>query len=150
MYKGISKLVGMTPLRVKGSSIESQVQTLKEEFDNYDFFYFHIKKTDSFGEDGNFREKIKVIENFDKQLEKVLKLRFDVVCITGDHSTPSKMKSHSWHPVPVIINSKNSFYGTSKRFTEKECIKGMMGLFEGKNLMNFILAHAEMLSKFGA
>lgn len=150
MYKGISKLVGMTPLEVKESTLQSQIKTLKKEFNNYDFFYFHIKKTDSFGEDGNYKEKIKVIERFDKELEKVLKFKFDVVCITGDHSTPSKMKGHSWHPVPVIINSKNSFHGTSKRFTEKECMKGMLGLFEGKNLMNFILAHAEMLSKFGA
>lgn len=150
MYKGISKLVGMTPLNVKGGSIKDQVDKLKKEIKNYDFFYFHVKKTDSFGEDGNYKEKIKVIENFDSELGKILDLNFDVVCITGDHSTPSRMKSHSWHPVPVLINSKNSFYGTSKRFTEKECMKGALGLFEGKNLMNYILAHAEMLSKFGA
>ena len=150
MYKGISKLVGMIPLNVKGGSIEDQVDKLKKEIKNYDFFYFHVKKTDSFGEDGNYKEKIKVIEDFDSELGKILDLNFDVVCITGDHSTPSRMKSHSWHPVPVLINSKNSFYGTSKRFTEKECMKGALGLFEGKNLMNYILAHAEMLSKFGA
>ena len=150
MYKGISKLVGMNPLYVKNNTIESQFETLIKEYDNYDFFYFHIKKTDSFGEDGNYKKKINVIEEFDKSLRKIQKLKFDVICITGDHSTPTKMKGHSWHPVPVIINSKNSFYGTSKRFTEKECLKGTLGLFEGKNLMNFILAHGELLSKFGA
>jgi 2,3-bisphosphoglycerate-independent phosphoglycerate mutase len=150
MYKGISKLVGMNPLEVKDGTIMSQVDTLKREFNNYDFFYFHVKKTDSFGEDGNYKKKIKVIEDFDRALKEILKLNFDVVCITGDHSTPSKMKNHSWHPVPVVISSKNSFYGTSKRFTEKECLKGTLGLFEGKNLMNFILAHAGILSKFGA
>ena len=149
-YKGISKLVGMNPLYVKNNTIESQFETLIREYDNYDFFYFHIKKTDSFGEDGNYKKKINVIEEFDKSLRKIQKLKFDVICITGDHSTPTKMKGHSWHPVPVIINSKNSFYGTSKRFTEKECLKGTLGLFEGKNLMNFILAHGELLSKFGA
>lgn len=150
MYKGISKLVGMEHLDVKKNSIESQVDTLISHYDKYDFFYFHVKKTDSFGEDGNYKEKIKVIQNFDTELKKINKLNFDVICITGDHSTPSKMKSHSWHPVPVAIKSKNSFYGTSKRFTEKECLKGTMGLFEGKNLMNYILAHSELLSKFGA
>jgi len=150
MYKGISKLVGMNSLRVKDLSIKEQVNTLKNEFKNYDFFYFHIKKTDSYGEDGNYKGKIKIIEDFDKNLKNIMKLNFDVVCITGDHSTPSKMKSHSWHPVPVMINSKNSFYGTSNRFTEKECIKGNLGLFEGKSLMNYILAHADMLAKFGA
>ena len=150
MYKGISVLVGMNPLNVEGLSIKAQIKTLKQELNNYDFFYFHIKKTDSFGEDGNYKEKIKIIENFDKELNNILKLNFDVICITGDHSTPSKMKSHSWHPVPVMINSKNSFYGISNRFTEKECIKGSLGIFQGKNLMNYILAHGDMLAKYGA
>ena len=69
---------------------------------------------------------------------KIKKLNFDVLAITGDHSTPSKMKGHSWHPVPVIIKSNNSFNGISKRFTEKECLKGNMGIFEGKYLLNLI------------
>ncbi|MBT4434766.1 2,3-bisphosphoglycerate-independent phosphoglycerate mutase [bacterium] len=150
MYKGISKLVGMTSLNVPGSSISHQLETLKKGYKKYDFFYFHIKKTDSYGEDGNFKKKTGVIEDFDKILPDIIKLNFDVLAITGDHSTPARMKSHSWHPVPVLINSKNSFYGTSKRFTEKECQKGTLGLFEGKYLMNLLLAHAEMLSKFGA
>ena len=93
---------------------------------------------------------MKVIEEFDKVLPKIKKLNFDVLAITGDHSTPSKMKGHSWHPVPVIIKSDNSFEGISKRFTEKECLKGNMGIFEGKYLLNLIFAHGQMLNKFGA
>lgn len=150
MYKGISRLVGMSPLKVDADSIDSQVSALIKNINKYDFFYLHIKKTDSYGEDGNFKEKVKVIEKFDKLLPKIKKLNFDVLAITGDHSTPSKMKGHSWHPVPVIIESNNSFKGISKRFTEKECLKGNMGIFEGKYLLNLIFAHGQMLNKFGA
>ena len=150
MYKGIGRLVGMSPLKVNVNSIHSQVSALEKNIDKYDFFYLHIKKTDSYGEDGKFKEKVKVIEEFDKVLPKIKKLNFDVLAITGDHSTPSKMKGHSWHPVPVIIKSHNSFEGISKRFTEKECLKGNMGIFEGKYLLNLIFAHGQMLNKFGA
>ncbi len=150
MYKGISSLVGMTPISSVGISIGSQVDALRKAYPKYNFFYFHIKKTDSYGEDGNYKKKIKIIEDFDKVLPSITSLNFDVLCITGDHSTPSKIKSHSWHPVPVLVKSKNSFYGLSKRFTEKECLKGSLGIFEAKNLLSIIFAHADMLNKFGA
>ena len=150
MYKGISSLVGMVPAPSTTTSIASQVDTLKKAYSRYNFFYLHIKKTDSYGEDGDYENKIKTIEDFDNNLPDIMDLDFDVICITGDHSTPSRMQSHSWHPVPVLVNSRNSFYGFSKRFTEKECLKGSLGIFEAKNLLNIILAHADMLNKFGA
>ena len=75
---------------------------------------------------------------------------FNVIAITGDHSTPSRMKSHSWHPVPVLIRSDNSFSGLSKRFTESECLSGSLGIFEAKHLLTYIFAHAGNLDKFGA
>ena len=150
MYKGISSLLGMVPVPSVTGSIASQVDTLKKAYSKYNFFYLHVKKTDSYGEDGDYKNKIKIIEDFDSNLPNVMALGFDVVCITGDHSTPSRMQSHSWHPVPVLVNSQNSFHGLSKRFTEKECLKGSLGIFEAKNLLNIMFAHAGMLNKFGA
>tara|TARA_Y100001936_G_C16094023_1_gene689821 strand:- start:14064 stop:15287 length:1224 start_codon:yes stop_codon:yes gene_type:complete len=150
MYKGIAALVGMKPEIPKNQSIVSQVQALSDSYNKYEFFYLHVKKTDSYGEDGNYKKKIQIIEEFDKVVPKIQKIGFDVITITGDHSTPAKMKSHSWHPVPILINSKNSFYGNSQRFTEKECLKGTVGTLEAKNLLNIIFAHADMLNKFGA
>ena len=35
----------------------------------------------------------------------VTSLKPDVLLITGDHSTPSRLRAHSWHPVPVMIAS---------------------------------------------
>ncbi len=150
MYRGLASLVGMKVLEDVGPTIESAFLALKEHFSDYDFFFVHIKKTDSYGEDGNFEGKVKVIEEFDKELTRVLELNPDVLCITGDHSTPCKMKGHSWHPVPVLIHSPYVLGGLSQRFTERECLKGELGIFQAVKLMPLLLAHAGKLKKFGA
>ncbi|MCK5390880.1 MAG: 2,3-bisphosphoglycerate-independent phosphoglycerate mutase, partial [Deltaproteobacteria bacterium] len=93
MYRGVSKLVGMEVLEVEDYSIKSEIDTLKRDFDKHDFFYFHVKKTDSYGEDGNFDGKVGVIEEFDSFVPDILKLNPDVIVVTGDHSTPANMKA---------------------------------------------------------
>jgi 2,3-bisphosphoglycerate-independent phosphoglycerate mutase len=70
--------------------------------------------------------------------------------ITGDHSTPSLMKSHSWHPVPVILKSPYVLGRTGMAFSERECIKGELGIFPAMNLLPLALANAGRLKKFGA
>ena len=105
MYKGLSRLVGMDILDT-GRSIKDQIDTLERHYNEYDFFFIHIKKTDSYGEDGDFGKKVKIIEEFDKNLKKFIKLNPSTLVVTGDHSTPSIMKSHSWHPNPFLIKSQ--------------------------------------------
>lgn len=150
MYRGVSKLVGMEVLEVEDSTIKSEVDTLIREYQNKDFFYMHIKKTDSYGEDGNFDGKAKVIEEFDSQLPRILDLKPDVLLITGDHSTPAAMKSHSWHPVPVMLNSKYCFGNNNDGFSENSCRHGELGIFKSTELMPLMMAHAGKLKKYGA
>ena len=72
-------------------------------WNDYDFFFLHYKYTDSTGEDGNFAAKVEMIEQLDAAIPQIAALKPDVLIVTGDHSTPSKMKSHSWHPVPTLL-----------------------------------------------
>ncbi|MCS7083826.1 MAG: 2,3-bisphosphoglycerate-independent phosphoglycerate mutase [Aquificaceae bacterium] len=150
MYKGIAKLVGMEVLNSNGESFKDQINTLKSAWGDYDFFFLHYKKTDSAGEDGNYELKISAIEEFDSYLPEIMSLNPNVIAITGDHSTPSIMKSHSWHPVPVLIYSKFTLGKTSQRLTERECLKGELGIFPTYKLINYLLAHSLRLEKFGA
>lgn len=150
MYRGLASLVGMDVVDFEGSALEDQVKVLKKFWGDYDFFFLHIKKTDSFGEDGNWEGKVKIIEEFDRVLPEILDLQPDVLAITGDHSTPSKLKGHSWHPVPLLIHSPYVLGGTSSRFTERECLKGEIGIIPAKKIMNLLLANALRLKKFGA
>jgi len=150
MYRGLASLVGMDIIEFDGTDLRSQIETLKRVWEDYDYFFIHIKKTDSYGEDGNWEKKVEKIEEFDRELPDILNMKPDVLVITGDHSTPCIMKGHSWHPVPVLLKSPFVLGGTSSRFTERECLKGELGIFEAKKLIQLMLAHSGRLKKYGA
>jgi 2,3-bisphosphoglycerate-independent phosphoglycerate mutase len=150
MYRGVAKLVGMDVLEVKDNTIASEVETLKREFDKYDFIYFHVKKTDSYGEDGNFDAKAGVIEEFDALVPEIMSLNPDVFVVTGDHSTPSTMMAHSWHPVPIMINSTYPRLGSVPGFSETACNSGSLCIIKSVEIMPLLLAHSDKLKKFGA
>ena len=149
MYKGIARLVGMDLLS-SGDRIADEFNTLADNFAKYDFFYLHIKKTDSTGEDGNFTGKVKVIEEVDSCIPRLTGLNPDVVVITGDHSTPSLLKAHSWHPVPVLLFSKWCRPDRVEEFSESQCLSGGLGRFPATEIMVLALANALKLKKFGA
>ncbi|MEE9165288.1 MAG: 2,3-bisphosphoglycerate-independent phosphoglycerate mutase [Nitrospinota bacterium] len=149
MYKGVARLVGMEILE-GGETLDDEIAVLKEKFNNHDFFFLHVKKTDSAGEDGNFKQKVKIIEDFDKKLPRILNLEPDVVVITGDHSTPSVLKSHSWHTVPLLIYSKYCRPDAAKRFGEADCLRGGLGIISTTDIMTLAMANALKLEKFGA
>lgn len=150
MYRGVAKLVGMySPPAAK--SIEEEIDMLEQNWDAYDFFFVHIKKTDSYGEDGDFDKKVHEIEAVDALIPRVLALDPSVLIITGDHSTPCLMKQHSWHPVPVLFYSKLVRPDGIASFGEGACRGGGLGVrFPAYDLMALAMAHAGRLEKFGA
>jgi 2,3-bisphosphoglycerate-independent phosphoglycerate mutase len=149
MYRGVARLVGMDGARVPDSD-EETVAVLEEDFEDHDFHFVHFKAMDSRGEDGDFAAKKKAIEAVDALIPRVEALKPDVLMITGDHSTPSKMRAHSWHPVPVMIASRFTRPQPDATFGERSCSRGEIGLVQGRDLMTLALAHAGRLSKYGA
>ncbi len=149
MYRGLAKLVGMNVAKV-GPEIEDEIEVLKNEWENYNFFFLHIKKTDSYGEDGNIENKVKIIKKVDSLLPEILKLKPDAIAVTGDHSTPALLKSHSWHPNPLLINSPYVIKDDVERFTEKECAKGILGNIYSIDIVPLLLANTLKLKKYGA
>ena len=150
MYRGLAKLLGMNILETE-ITIKDEFTTLENNWNEYDFFYLHVKKTDSYGEDGNFDRKVSVIEETDREISRLLDLNPDVVVVTGDHSTPSLMKAHSWHPVPTLLFSKYCRPDKVDQFGERACITGGLGpRFPAVDLIPLALANAKRLEKFGA
>jgi 2,3-bisphosphoglycerate-independent phosphoglycerate mutase len=149
MYRGVAQLAGMEVLAT-GDSLEDEVDTLRTHWSEHDFFFFHVKKTDTAGEDGDFQRKVEVIEHFDQLLPGILALDPDVVIVTGDHSTPAVWKAHSWHELPVLLWSRYIRPDEVTAFGERPCMTGGLGHIHHTDLMPLAAAHAGRLSKFGA
>lgn len=150
MYRGVSRLIGMEVIPPPGG-IETKFNALCECYgDDYDFYFLHVKKTDSRGEDRNFDGKVSALEAVDRCIPQVRKLNPDVIVVASDHSTPAVMGEHSWHPVPVMIRSQFAKVDTVSQFDEYACGQGAIGLRPGTHLMGLALAHAGRLRKFGA
>ena len=149
MYRGIARLLGMD-IAMPTDSIRAEVDSLRDNYTKYDFFFMHVKPTDSRGEDGNFEAKVKVIEEVDTLIPLVTGLKPDVLVVTGDHSTPAVMASHSWHPVPVLLAAETCRPDRVERFGERDCSQGGLGRIPMVYLMGLALAHAKRLEKFGA
>jgi 2,3-bisphosphoglycerate-independent phosphoglycerate mutase len=149
MYRGLAKLVGMTVLK-SGSTIEDEFDTLAQHYSDYDFFYLHIKETDSAGEDGDFWRKVKAIEEVDALLPRILTLHPEVIVVCGDHSTPALLKGHSWHPVPFLLYSAWCRSDNVAQFSESACWQGSLGKFPALEVMPLTMANALKMNKFGA
>lgn len=149
MYRGIAKLVGMNILET-GESVLEEFETLNKNYEEYDFFYLHIKGTDKAGEDGDFELKKKLIEEVDGKISILMDLNPECIVVTADHSTPCKLKSHSWHPNPLLLRSKYGGVDEVMRFTERDCARGGLGRIPATAVMGLMLANTLKLKKFGA
>lgn len=149
MYRGLAQLIGMRNLEVE-RDIRQQFQQYLDEFENFDYFFIHVKGTDMAGEDGDFDGKVAIIEAVDRALPLLLRKRPLVLAVTADHSTPVAMKSHSWHPQPVLLNSPVSGSDRLSRFTETCANQGSLGVFQSKYLIRLMMANAGLFGKFGA
>lgn len=151
MYRGVSRLVGMEVVRLEGEAPADEFAAAAGQWEKYDFFFIHIKKTDSLGEDGDFAGKVAYIERVDEVLPHLLALKPDVLAVTGDHSTPARLRSHSWHPVPLLLWAPASARPDSATaFGEKHCATGGLGTLPSTDLMPLLLAHAGRLKRYGA
>ena len=150
MYRGLSRLLNMQ-VPAPPDGIDGLFNAVEENWrEDFDFYFLHVKATDSAGEDGDLVRKVDVIETVDAHLSRLLALKPDVLVITGDHSTPASMAAHSWHPVPVLLHAQHARRGNTYRFDETACIAGALGARPGWHLMGLALAHAGRLKKFGA
>ncbi len=148
MYKGLARLAGMEILK-EGEGIAGEFETLEKNWIAFDFFFIHVKATDAAGEDGDFERKSAVIEEVDALLPNLLDLDPDALAVTGDHATPAKMESHSWHGVPFLLSSEYTL-PTSESFEERACAGGSLGVFPAEEIMGLLMGHALKLNRYGA
>jgi 2,3-bisphosphoglycerate-independent phosphoglycerate mutase len=149
LYRGVAACCGMEVVPC-GKHLAEVVPVVAEHWDRFGYFFIHVKQTDAAGEDGDLAAKIAVLEEVDAALPALLELAPDLIAVTGDHSTPAPMRSHSWHPVPLLLWGSNVYVDDCTRFTETAATAGHLGTFPAREMLGLLLAHAGRLAKYGA
>jgi 2,3-bisphosphoglycerate-independent phosphoglycerate mutase len=149
MYIGITRLLGFEAHKVEGD-LEEEASALENLLPGHDFTFMHFRDTDTAGEDGDFDRKVAAIERLDAYIPRIINSGVEVLAVTGDHSTPSQLAAHSWHPVPVLLWGGSAPADRLEKFDEDHCRMGSLGRFEARYLMPQILAASGRLAKYGA
>lgn len=117
-----------------------------EALQKYDGIYVHIKGPDVPGHDGDGQKKKEIIEAIDRfylgPLLKKIDLDRVIMALTSDHTTPCKLKSHSHHPVPLVICGGRITPDNIKVFSERACARGSLGEIEGTELMPMLVKYS--------
>jgi 2,3-bisphosphoglycerate-independent phosphoglycerate mutase len=148
MYRGLAEVAGMKVIPT-GHTFGDEVETLRQNFNNHDFFFIHYKPADAAGEDGDFDGKVKCLEDLDPFIPQIRELEPDVFVVAGDHSTPAIMAAHSWHPVPFMLHSKLTRGEGVPGFNERTCAQGSVGSILATQVMLLAMSHAGKLNKYG-
>jgi 2,3-bisphosphoglycerate-independent phosphoglycerate mutase len=149
LYRGVASACGMEVVPC-GKGIGEILDAVEAHWQRFDYLFLHVKQTDQAGEDGDLAAKIRVLEEVDAALPRLLALNPEVLAVTGDHSTPAPLKSHSWHPVPLLFYSDRCFVDDEREFTEAAAARGNLGTFPSRQLLGLMLANAGRLRKYGA
>lgn len=143
--RGISQLSGMEIIAMPEPSPDLKrnyyvwAQTLIKNLPFYDAMYIHLKGPDVFAHVGDYRGKIKSIEEIDKYFfEPILKrvdLQNTIIVITCDHTTSSTMRVHTENPVPITIAGPDIVPDNVPGFWENACALGSIKSISAVNLM---------------
>lgn len=149
MYRGVASLVGMEVLP-KPADRAAQVAAMADRWDDFDYFFMHEKETDRAGHDGDWDDKVAAIEAIDALVPDIVALAPDVLVVSGDHSSPTQLSGHSWHPVPTLMWGPRVGRDDVATFGERACATGLLGQRPTNELMPIMLAAAGRLEKYGA
>ncbi|MEM2448713.1 MAG: phosphoglycerate mutase, partial [Candidatus Bathyarchaeia archaeon] len=156
LYKGLAKFVGMEVLNVPGATgtyetnYKAKVEASLKALRCFDFVFLHFKQADLAGEDGDYRRKIKVIQQIDEALKPLTFLDDTLIVVTADHSTPCSIKTHSADPVPIMICGEEVRRDDVEGFDEFKAARGGLNRIRGLDLMPILLDIVNLAEKYGA
>jgi 2,3-bisphosphoglycerate-independent phosphoglycerate mutase len=114
LMRGIGIYAGFEILEVPGitgyldTNYKGKAEAALDALKKVDFVYIHVEAPDEAGHAGNYKDKIKAIEDFDSLVVgtvlKGLKLFNEYrILLLPDHATPVEVRTHTDEPVPFVI-----------------------------------------------
>jgi len=152
LIKGLGVWAGMEVVEVPGATgyldtnyrgkAEAALNVLKDK----DLVFLHVEAPDEAGHAGDVKEKIKAIENFDKEVVapildglKDLGYPFRMLIVT-DHFTPIVLKTHAPGLVPFIIyDSTDVKENEEAAYNEKAAEKSDLVVEQGYRLLSMLV-----------
>lgn len=151
LIRGIGVYAGLKLILVEGATglwntnYEGKVAAAIAALKDNDFVFLHIEASDEAGHEGDYKLKIKTIENLDSRvckpiLEAVQQMDEPVaVAVLPDHPTPCRIRTHTGDPVPFLIYRPDEQADSVERFSEHSVQQGSYGLLEGEQFINEFL-----------
>ncbi|MEM2876439.1 MAG: alkaline phosphatase family protein [Candidatus Bathyarchaeia archaeon] len=138
--KGVAKLLGMEYIESEpvpedpSRDLTLKLNAVHRLMGSIDVLYVHLKEPDERGHDGDFEKKVEAIETIDRFFVRKILNKYGLedlsFLVTSDHATPWRLKTHSDDPIPFMVASKRIKPDGIKKFCERECSKGSLGILE--------------------
>ena len=151
LIRGLGVYAGLKLILVEGATglwntnYEGKVAAAIAALKDNDFVFLHIEASDEAGHEGDYKLKIKTIENLDSRvckpiLEAVQQMDEPVaIAVLPDHPTPCRIRTHTGDPVPFLIYRPDEQADSVERFSEHSAQQGSYGLLEGEQFINEFL-----------
>lgn len=152
LTKGLGILAGFHIINVPGATgwidtnYDGKASYGINALERVDFVYIHIEAPDEAGHQGDYKLKIKAIEDIDRivvgRIIGEAKERFKEfkILLLPDHPTPVKLKTHTSEPVPfVIYDGKDRGVKRKRKFSEDILLSPDIHLKDGFKLMDIFL-----------
>lgn len=149
LLKGIAKCIGMEVINVPGATgyydtdYSAKASYAINALNRLDLIFVHVEAPDEAGHNGDLKEKIRAIENFDKKvvgpiLEYLRSIDEYRILVLPDHATPLEIRTHVGEPVPFAMCGGEIHVDNIQSFTEKDVEKGSMINVRGDKLMELL------------
>ncbi len=129
LLRGIGQMTGMDVLIVPGvtdgldNDYAAQGEGALQALNSHDLVVVHVEAPDEAGHSGLIEEKIKAIENTDKEVvSRLLKYHGDRLrlMVLPDHPTPIDVQTHTSEQVPFLLWGPGIKANGARRLTENE------------------------------
>src|SRR5436190_2164620 len=105
------------------------------------FVLVHVKAPDIAGHDGDFKGKVRTLEEVDTLVGHIIDevdIGLNYVALTADHATPVGYGAHTGDPVPVIIGGPDVPASRVLKLSEASAARGNLGRIRGLDLMPIV------------
>ncbi|MEC4686522.1 MAG: cofactor-independent phosphoglycerate mutase [Nitrospirota bacterium] len=154
LTKGLGIYAGFEILKVPGvtgyldTNYMGKAEYALKALDKHDFVYIHVEAPDEAGHGGNYRDKIRAIEDFDALvvgtvMRGVRSFEQYRILLMPDHPTPVEMRTHTADPVPFVIYDSTDVKDNPVTFDESITERdGIVVIEEGHRLMDYFIKGA--------